>query len=68
MLENQRNPEDVYRNLKEGFGETNLQFWNRWNTITVRHLNASKLHVNEKGTQVLSNEFDKATVCFKWPG
>ena len=30
------------------------------NTITVRHLNASKLHLNKRGTQVLSNKFTEA--------
>ena len=34
-----------------------LQFLDHSNTITLRHLNASKLHLNKRGTQVLSNVF-----------
>ena len=30
------------------------------NALTVRHLNASKLHLNKRGTQVLSNQFAEA--------
>ena len=37
-----------------------MQFLDHCNTITVRHLNASKLHLNQRGTQVLSNEFAEA--------
>ena len=37
-----------------------LQFLDLGNTITVRHLNASKLHLKERGTQVLSNVFAEA--------
>ena len=34
-----------------------LQFLDYGNIITVRHLIASKLHLNKRGTQVLSNLF-----------
>ena len=37
-----------------------LQFLDHDNTISVRHLNASKLHLNKRGTQILSNVFTKA--------
>ena len=37
-----------------------LQFLDHSNTITLRHLNASKLHLNKRGTQVLSNVFSGA--------
>ena len=32
-----------------------LQFLDHGSTITVRNLNASKLHLSKRGTQVLSN-------------
>ena len=37
-----------------------MQFLNHGNTIMEWHLNASKLHINKKCTQVLSNGFAKA--------
>ena len=46
--------------LKEKCREKKLQFLDHGNTITVRHLNASKLHLNKRGTQILSNVFAEA--------
>ena len=43
--------------LKEKCREKKLQFLYHGNTITVRHLNASKLRLNKRGTQILSNMF-----------
>ena len=37
-----------------------LQFLDHGNTITVRNLNASKLHLSKRGNQVLSNVFAEA--------
>ena len=37
-----------------------MQFLDHGNTITVRLLNASKLHLNKRGTQVLSYVFAEA--------
>ena len=37
-----------------------IQFLDHGNTITVRNLNDSKLHLNKRGTQVLSNVFAEA--------
>lgn len=51
---------DINQKLKEKCREKNLQFLNHGNTIMEWHLNASKLHINKKGTQVLSNGFAKA--------
>ena len=51
---------DVNRRLKEKRREKNLQFLNHGNIIPARHLNASRLYLNKRGTQVLSNEFTEA--------
>ena len=56
----QRKAADVNRVLKEKCREKKLQFLDHGNTITVRHLNASKLHLNKRGTQILSNVFAEA--------
>ena len=56
----QKKAADVNRELKEKCREKKLQFLDYGNTITVRHLNASKLHLNKRGTQVLSNVFAEA--------
>ena len=37
-----------------------MQFLNHDNTIMMIYLNASKLHLNKRGTQVLFNEFSEA--------
>ena len=58
----QKKAADVNRELKENCHEKNLQFLDHGNTITLRHLNASKLHLNKRGTQVLSNVFAEA-IC-----
>ena len=47
----------VNRELKEKCREKKLKFLHYGNTITVRNLNASKLHINKRGTQVLANVF-----------
>ena len=53
----QKKAADVNRELKEKCRENKLQFLDHSNTITVRHLNASELHLSKGGTQVLSNVF-----------
>ena len=51
----------VNRYLKDRSREKkNLHFINHGNAIMVRHLNASKLHLNKRATQVLSNQFAEA--------
>ena len=55
-----RKAADVNRNLKERCREKNFHLANCGNAITVRHLNTSKLHLNKRGTQVLSNKFTEA--------
>ena len=63
-----RKPVDVNRNLKDRCRE-NIHFINHGNALTVRHLNASKLHLNKRGTPVLSSQFagyfqhNKLTAC-----
>ena len=56
----QRKVADVNRVLKENYREKKLQFLDHGNIITVRHLNASKLHLNKRGTEILSNVFAEA--------
>ena len=51
---------DVNRNLKGRCREKKFHFKNHGNAITVRHLNASILHLNKRGTQVLTNQFPEA--------
>ena len=50
---------DVKRNLrdKSRLMKKNVHFINYGNAITVRHLNAPKLHLHKISTQVLSNQF-----------
>ena len=55
-----RKAADVNRNLKDKCREKNIHFINHGNPITVRYINASKLHLNKRGTQVLSNQFAEA--------
>ena len=55
-----RKATDINKNLKDRCREKNFNFINHGNAITVRHLNASKLHLNKRGTQVLSNQFAEA--------
>ena len=43
--------------LKELYKEKNLYYINHDKKITVKHLNGSKLHMNKKGTSILSNTF-----------
>ena len=43
--------------LKELCKEKNLYYINHEKKITVKHLNGSKLHLNKKGTSILSNTF-----------
>ena len=51
----QKKAADENRELKERSHEKKLQFLDHGSTITIRHLNASKIHLNKRGTQVLSN-------------
>ena len=51
---------DVNRNLKSRCREKKFHFKNHGNSITVRYLNASILHLNKRGTQVLTNQFAEA--------
>ena len=43
--------------LKKLCKEKNLCCINHDKKITVKHLNGSKLHLNKKGTSILSNTF-----------
>ena len=53
-----RKAADVNRNLRGNSHEKkNVHFINYGNAITVRHLNAPKLHLHKISTQVLSNQF-----------
>ena len=45
---------DANRILKDRCREKKFHFINHGNAIMVRHLNTSKLHLNKRGTQVLS--------------
>ena len=47
----------VNRSLKRLSQGKNFEMINHENTITERHLNGSKLHLNKRGTTVLSNSF-----------
>ena len=55
-----RKTADINRYLKNRCREKNLCLINYRNAITVRHLNALKLHISKTGTQVLSNQFAQA--------
>ena len=46
----QKKAADINRELKEKCREKALQFLDHGNTITIRQLNASKLHLNMRGT------------------
>ena len=50
---------DVNRYLKDRCREKNLHIIKHGNAITVKHVNASKHHLNKRGTQVLSNHLPK---------
>ena len=52
-----RKAADVNRNSKDRCCEKNFHFINHGNVIPVRNLNASKLHLNKRGTPALSNQF-----------
>ena len=43
--------------LKQLCKEKKLYYINHEKKITVKHLNGSKLHLNKKGTSILSNTF-----------
>ena len=51
----QKNAADVNRESKEKRHEKKLQFLDHGSTITIRHLDASLLHLYKRGTQILSN-------------
>ena len=40
--------------------ERNIELINHDNTITEKHLNGSRLHLNKRGTAILSNNFSEA--------
>ena len=42
---------------KDSCREKSFDFINHENSLTARYLNASKLHLNNRGTQNLSNQF-----------
>ena len=50
----------VNRSLKRLCQEINFELINHENAITERHLNGSKLHLNKRGTTILSNNFTEA--------
>ena len=56
----QKKTADVNRVLTVKCREKKLQFLDHGNTITARHLNTSRLHLNTRGTQMLSNVFAEA--------
>ena len=55
-----RKAADVNRYLKDMCHEKNLHFINHGNAIAGRCLNASKLNLNKRDTQVLFNQFAEA--------
>ena len=55
-----RKAADVNRYLKDRCREKNLNFKDHGNALSVRHLNASALHLNKTATQVLFNQFAEA--------
>ena len=55
-----RKAADVNRYLKDRCREKNLNFKDHGNALSVRHLNASELHLNKTATQVLFNQFAEA--------
>ena len=46
--------------LKELCKEKHLYYINHEKKVTVKHLNGSRLHLNKKGTSILSNTFVKS--------
>ena len=40
--------------------ERNIELINHENTITERHLSGSRLHLNKRGTAILSKNFTEA--------
>ena len=50
----------VNRSLKRLCQEKNFDLINHEKTITERHLNGSKLHLNKRGTTIFSNNFTEA--------
>ena len=50
----------VNRSLKWLCQENKFELINHENTVTERHLNGSKLHLNKRGTTILSNNFTEA--------
>ena len=46
--------------LEKSIAEKKIKFFDHGKTISVRHLNASKLHLNKRGTLVLSYVFAEA--------
>ena len=50
----------VNQYLKRLCQENNFELINHENTVTERHLNGSKLHLNKRGKTILSNNFTEA--------
>ena len=50
----------VNRSLKRLCQKNNFELINHENTNTERHLNGSRLHLNKRGTTILSNNFTEA--------
>ena len=50
----------VNGNLERLSAEPNIYFINHTNNILPQHLNKSKLHLNRKGSSILSSNFVKA--------
>ena len=50
----------VNRSLKRLFQENNFELINHEHTVTGRHLNGSRLHLNKRDTAILFNNFTEA--------
>ena len=48
------------KHLKTLCMERNIELINHDSTITEKHLNESRLHLNKQGTAILSNNFTEA--------
>ena len=48
---------ELYKHLKVMCSKNKISFIDHRNTITVSHLNGSKLHLKLKGNNVLTNTF-----------
>ena len=55
--DHQRKGVETNRHLKELCKKNNIFLIQHDKTITARHLNGSKLHLNKRGVEILSNTF-----------